>query len=221
MPQLTADVTWFNRTNDVQIRALLQPGTDFGLTDLQFAVTEPPRNTLQFFTDNQGVKTTGRYQAGVYYKLHGLAGFDDRLTFYGTKSDGNLNGNVSYNVPVNPWGGRVGVSYTQGKIKIVDGPVPPLDVTGKSDQVAVNFAQPVFVNEAGWCRRPAHSLRQLQQRFRRRRRHQRPHQQDHGRAFGQPLSAKLSRDLFAGFNSMDWHDKILASSATSTSPPAR
>lgn len=91
MPQLTNDVTRFNRTNDVQIRALLQPGTNFGLTDLQLAVTEPPRNTLQLFFDNQGVQTTGRNQGGVYYKLHGLAGIDDRLTFYGVKSEGNLN----------------------------------------------------------------------------------------------------------------------------------
>lgn len=121
VPQLTSDVTRFNRTNEVQIRALLQPGTDFGLTDLQLAVTEPPRNTLQIFADNQGVQTTGRNQAGLFYKLHGLAGIDDRLTFYGVTSEGNLNGNIAYNIPFNPWGGRIGVSYTQGAIKIVSG----------------------------------------------------------------------------------------------------
>lgn len=148
VPKLNRDVTWFNRTNDVQVRALLQPGTDFGLTDLQLAVTEPPRNTLQLFVDNQGVRTTGRGEAGVYYKLHGLAGIDDRLTFYGVKSEGNLNGNVAYNVPINPWGGRLGVSYTQGKIKIVQGPFTSLDVTGNSNQAGINFGQPLFVNDA-------------------------------------------------------------------------
>jgi hemolysin activation/secretion protein len=148
VPQLTNDVTRFNRTNDVQIRALLQPGADFGLTDLQLAVTEPPRNTLQLFYDNQGVQSTGRNQAGIYYKLHGLAGIDDRLTFYGVRSDGNLNGNVAYNVPFNPWGGRIGVSYTQGQIRIIDGAFANLDVTGKSNQASVNIAQPFFVNQS-------------------------------------------------------------------------
>jgi len=149
VPKLNRDVVWFDRTNDVQLRALLQPGTNFGLTDLQFAVTEPPMNTLQLFADNQGVETTGKNELGVYYKLYGLLGIDDRLTFYGVKSKGNLNGNVAYNVPVNPWGGRLGVSYTQGQIKIVQGPFVSLDVTGTSNQASVNFVQP-FVATENW-----------------------------------------------------------------------
>ncbi|WP_441235066.1 ShlB/FhaC/HecB family hemolysin secretion/activation protein [Bradyrhizobium sp. 930_D9_N1_4] len=147
VPKLNRDVTWFNRTNDVQIKALLQPGTSFGLTDLQFAVIEPPIDTLQLFTDNQGVENTGRWEGGAFYKRHGLFGVDDRLTFYGIRSDGNLNGNVAYSIPVNPWGGRVGVSYTEGKIKIIQGPFVALDVTGRSSQAAVNFSQPVWVTQ--------------------------------------------------------------------------
>lgn len=144
VPKLNRDVVWFNRTNDVQMRALLQPGTDFGLTDLQLAITEPPVNTLQFFADNQGVETTGKYQGGVYYRRHGLLGIDDRLTFYGVKAEGNINGNVAYNFPINPWGGRLGASYTQGDIKIIKGQFAALDVTGKSNQAAVNFGQPIY-----------------------------------------------------------------------------
>ncbi|MBR0783011.1 ShlB/FhaC/HecB family hemolysin secretion/activation protein [Bradyrhizobium iriomotense] len=147
VPKLNRDVIWFNRTNDVQIKALLQPGTSFGLTDLQFAVIEPPIDTLQLFTDNQGVENTGRWEGGAFYKRHGLFGVDDRLTFYGVRSDGNLNGNVAYSIPVNPWGGRVGVSYTEGKIKIVQGPFVALDVTGRSSQAAINFSQPVWVTQ--------------------------------------------------------------------------
>ena len=147
VPKLNRDVIWFNRTNDVQIKALLQPGSSFGLTDLQFAVIEPPVDTLQLFVDNQGVENTGRWEGGAFYKRHGLFGVDDRLTFYGVRSDGNLNGNVAYNIPVNPWGGRAGVSYTEGKIKIIEGPFVALDVTGRSSQAAVNFSQPVWVTQ--------------------------------------------------------------------------
>jgi hemolysin activation/secretion protein len=148
VPRLARDVTWFNRTSDPQIRALLQPGTSFGLTDVELATTEAPAHTLQFFTDNQGVKSTGRYQGGVYYKSAGALGFDDRFTFYGTTSQGNLNGSVSYNVPVNYWGGRLGVSYTQGAIRTVDGPFRALDITGESQVGSVNFSQPVFVTDS-------------------------------------------------------------------------
>ncbi|UEM16079.1 BamA/TamA family outer membrane protein [Bradyrhizobium barranii subsp. barranii] len=147
VPKLNRDVIWFNRTNDVQIKALLQPGTSFGLTDLQFAVIEPPVDTLQLFTDNQGAENTGRWEGGAFYKRHGLFGVDDRLTFYGVRADGNLNGNAAYSIPVNPWGGRVGVSYTEGKIKIIQGPFVALDVTGRSSQAAVNFSQPIWVTQ--------------------------------------------------------------------------
>jgi hemolysin activation/secretion protein len=147
VPKLGRDVTWFNRTGDAQIRALLQPGSSFGLTDVQLAVTEAPRNTLQVFTDNQGVKSTGRYQSGVYYHSSGALGFDDRFTFYGTAAQGNLNGTVSYNVPVNYWGGRLGASYTQGAIRVVDGPFRGLDVTGASQLGALNFSQPVLATD--------------------------------------------------------------------------
>lgn len=147
VPKLNRDVIWFNRTNDVQIKALLQPGTSFGLTDLQFAVIEPPVDTLQLFTDNQGAENTGRWEGGAFYKRHGLFGVDDRLTFYGVRADGNLNGNAAYSIPVNPWGGRVGVSYTEGKIKIIQGPFVALDVTGRSSQAAVNLSQPVWVTQ--------------------------------------------------------------------------
>jgi hemolysin activation/secretion protein len=147
VPQLTSDVTWFNRTNDAQIRILLQPGSSFGLTDVQLAVKEPAINSLQVFADNQGVKSTGANQIGSYYRHHGLLGVDDVFTFYGTKSEGNINGNVAFNVPVNAFGGRLGVSYTQGAIRIVNGPFETLDVKGGAKSGAVNFSQPLWADQ--------------------------------------------------------------------------
>ena len=147
VPKLKRDLVWFNRTNDAQLRALLRPGTSFGLTDLQLAVTEPPRNVLQLFYDNQGVETTGQNEGGMYYKLNDLLGIDDRLVLYGVKSEGNINGDVAYNFPIDPWGGRIGASYTQGAIKIVQGDYTDLDVTGRTNEVSVNFGQPLWATD--------------------------------------------------------------------------
>ncbi|MBN9003631.1 MAG: ShlB/FhaC/HecB family hemolysin secretion/activation protein, partial [Rhizobiales bacterium] len=210
VPQLTNDITRFNRTNEVQIRALLQPGTDFGLTDLQLAVTEPARNTLQLFYDNQGVHTTGRNQGGIYYKLHGLAGIDDRLTFYGVKSEGNLNGNVAYNVPFNPWGGRIGLSYTQGRIKIVQGTYEHLDVTGRSNQASVNIAQPIFTDQT-WLLQAigAYTYGNSETEFSR----VAVTDDRYGKTTG-GLSINLQGDSYSltfspAYNRIEWHDKIL------------
>jgi hemolysin activation/secretion protein len=146
-PGLSQRVAWFNRTSDVQVRALLQPGTDFGQTDVRLSVIEPARDTLQLFSDNQGVKATGLYEGGVFYRRHSLFGIDDRLTFYGIKSDGNLSGNVAYNVPFGLTDGRLGVSYSRGAIHIVDGALAALNQKGSSQTASVNLAQPVFVDE--------------------------------------------------------------------------
>jgi len=147
VPKISRDISWFNRTNDAQIRALLQPGSSFGLTDLQLSVTEPAVNTLQITGDNQGIQNTGKYQGSVFYRRHGMLGVDDRLTFYGVKAQGNLNSNVAYNIPVNTWGGRAAVSYTQGTIRIVDGVLVPLDVTGKSQVGSASLTQPFYADQ--------------------------------------------------------------------------
>jgi hemolysin activation/secretion protein len=210
VPQLNRDVIRFNRTNDVQLRALLQPGTDFGLTDLQLAVTEPPVNTLQIFIDNQGVQTTGKNEGGIYFKRHGLFGIDDRLTFYGVKSEGNLNGNGAFNVPFNPWGGRIGASYTQGRIKIVQGQFASLDVTGKSNQAAINVSQPFWVDET-WLLQAtgAYTYGNSESDFSAVPVTNDRYSKDTGGLSISAVGANYNVSLLPVYNSINWHDKIL------------
>lgn len=210
VPQLNRDVVRFNRTNEVQLRALLQPGTDFGLTDLQLAVTEPPVNTLQFFFDNQGVKTTGRDEAGVYYKRHGLFGIDDRLTFYGVKSKGNLNGNVAFNIPFNPWGGRVGASYTQGRIKIVQGQFATLDVTGTSNQAALNISQPFWTNDVWMLQATgAYAYGNSESDFSAVTVSNSRYAKSTGGLSLSAIAANYSLTISPVLNAVNWHDKVL------------
>lgn len=210
VPQLNRDVIRFNRTNDLQLRALLQPGTDFGLTDLQFAVTEPPANTLQLFADNQGVQTTGKGELGVYYKRYGLLGIDDRMTFYGVKSEGNLNGNVAVNVPFNPWGGRIGASYTQGRIKIIHGQFTTLDVTGKSNQAALNMSQPFFVDET-WLLQAtgAYAYGNSESDFAAVPVTNDRYSKDTGGLSISAVGTNYNVSLLPTYNSINWHDKVL------------
>ena len=148
VPAIERDVAWFNKSRNAQIQASLQPGANFGLTDIQLTVLEPPVNAIQVFADNMGVESVGQYQAGINYQRYGLWGHDDKLTLYGVGAQGNLNFNVSYNIPFNPWGGRAGVSATKGRIKIVSGPYALLKVDGDSMSVSANASQPLFVTSS-------------------------------------------------------------------------
>ena len=148
VPAIERDVAWFNKSRNAQIQASLQPGANFGLTDIQLTVLEPPVNAVQVFVDNMGVESVGQYEAGINYQRYGLWGNDDKLTLYGVGAQGNANLNLSYNMPFNPLGGRVGLSATKGRIKIVSGPYALLKVDGDSMSVAANASQPLFVTSA-------------------------------------------------------------------------
>ena len=149
VPALTDDVARFNKTGVAQVQAFLQPGAQFGMTDIQLAVTEPPVNALNLFIDNQGVRSVGNIEGGFLFQKYAPLGIDDKLTVYFVKSAGNTSGNVAYNVPFDLTGGRVGFSVSRGDIRVVDGPYRPLNITGDSTIAAFNASQPLFVN-ADW-----------------------------------------------------------------------
>ena len=147
LPRVSGDLARFNDTGLARIQALLKPGARFGLTDIELAVTEPPRNLLQVFLDNQGVSEVGRDEAGVLYQLYAPAGIDDRLTLYALKSRGNEMGSLAYNLPINASGGRAGISLSSGKIHDVSGIYQQLQVSGWSNSLSANLAQPVYVGQ--------------------------------------------------------------------------
>lgn len=145
-PALRSDVDRFNRTSTAQLQASLQPGAAFGLTDINLAISEPRRNTLQVFGDNLGVESVGEYEAGGLFQHYGLLGLDDRLTVYGLYSEGNLLGNAAYNLAISPYGTRAGLSYSRSAIRIVNGPFSDLDIDGTSETGALNVSHPVYNN---------------------------------------------------------------------------
>ncbi len=146
VPALNRSVALFNRTNEIQLRAQLRAGGQFGLTDIELAATEPARNIVQIFGDNQAGSSSGRYQAGLYWRHHGLFGIDDRFTFYGSATEGSLYGSGSFNIPVTPFGTRVGVSYSRNRYRVTDGPLVDLNSRGESQNGALNLSQPLFAS---------------------------------------------------------------------------
>jgi hemolysin activation/secretion protein len=149
VPQAARDITFFNKTNQAQLRLSLQPGATFGLTDLSLGITEPQQNSLQFFIDNEGVPSTGEIEAGAYFRGYDLLHIDDNLSLYATASQGSLAGTVSYDAPVSTFGTRLAGSYTRSAIKVVAGPDKPLDISGSSQAGSVTLSQ-ALVGTTDW-----------------------------------------------------------------------
>ncbi len=144
--RLTDDVARFNKTGFAQVQAFLQPGAQFGLTNIVYSVLEPPTNALDLFVDNYGVRSVGAFERGFLFQRYAPLGIDDKLTVYGIQANGNVSGSLAYNLPFNTTGGRIGLSYSQGAIRIINGPYRALDITGESRIGAVNLVQPLFVD---------------------------------------------------------------------------
>lgn len=148
VPKLENQVAWYNKGRLAQIQASLQPGVSFGLTNIDLSVLEPPTNLLQLFVDNQGVYSVGELQGGINFQHYGMLGIDDKFTFYGVGAHGNRNYNFAYDIPINPWSGRAGVSFSTGSIFVYKGAYRDLDIDGRSQNLAVNFSQPLVVTSA-------------------------------------------------------------------------
>ncbi|KRE08033.1 hypothetical protein ASE63_22165 [Bosea sp. Root381] len=146
-PALNRTVSVFNRINELQIRAQLGAGASFGLTDVDLALTEPPRNVVQLSYDNQGVLSTGRYQGILFLRHHNLLGIDDRLVLYGSRARGSILGSGSYTLPVSAWGTRLGASFTRSAYRIVNGAIRELRPDGISESASLTLSQPIFATD--------------------------------------------------------------------------
>lgn len=157
---LERDLVFFNRTNDVQLQGLLQPGAAAGLTNVLILAREPSRAGASVFADNNGVDSTGRNEIGATLNYRDLLGITDRLDAYVVKSRGNTDGYLSYSLPVDADDGRLGVNYSRNQINIINGPYQSLDITGHSWTGGLNFSQPLVATQ-DWLFSAAGSLSKI------------------------------------------------------------
>jgi len=146
--RLEAALVRFNRTNDVQLQAELKPGEQFGTTDLNIAVTEPPRQELRLTVDNFGATSTGVNRAGLSYINRSLLGFRDDLGLSTTQAYGQESYAATYGFPINTWGGRFNLGYYDTYTAIKNGSLASLNITGKSIAQIVSLRQPAYVDSS-------------------------------------------------------------------------
>jgi hemolysin activation/secretion protein len=142
---LERDIFYFNRTNDVQIRAELKPGQGFGLSDCLLTVEEPQNIQTTLFGDNAGSVNTGQYRYGLTWTDNSLFGNRDCLMVNPLWVEGTWAGSLSYSSPVNKFGTRLGFTYSRNQSNVISGPYASLDIVSNETDLGINLSHPFRV----------------------------------------------------------------------------
>ncbi len=139
-------LTYFNRTNDVRARAVLEPGAQLGTTDVKLDLTSPENSTTSFFFDNAGYDSIGRRRVGFSQRWASLSGHRDPLAAGGYWAAGTIAGYASYDYPVTVRGTRLGAAFSYDRIQVRSGPLAPLGVKGRFYDASLRWSRPLAVS---------------------------------------------------------------------------
>lgn len=141
---LQDELSRFNGLYEIDLLAGLQPGSEFGQTDVLIIPQERPRWMFGAFADNAGTETTGRERLGLTGTWRGLLGRDDRLFTYLSGARSSLSGSLGYNLPVNRRGGRLEASLSANDIEVTRGAFQDLDIEGRSYVANLSYRYPLL-----------------------------------------------------------------------------
>lgn len=148
LEDLQKDIVFLNQTTDLKVRAILQPGRQFGTTDVGLQVKEPEEERTTFFFDNAGRDAVGRERIGIIQRYASILGLRDPLTVGTFWANGTLDGFASYQLPVGPAGTRVGANVDFNHIHIMSGPLEKYAITGRSVDASIRVSQPLLVRRS-------------------------------------------------------------------------
>jgi len=138
----------FNLRNDVNLRAELAPGAEFGTTDIVLKAIEPPRFEADLGFDNAGAESVGEERATINLVARSLTGYRERLVAAGLFTDGSRTGSLLLEVPVWRRGTRVGVGFDASETEIDDDAFAGLDIGGNASTLTLQLAHPFVATPA-------------------------------------------------------------------------
>ncbi|MGM0603388.1 MAG: ShlB/FhaC/HecB family hemolysin secretion/activation protein [Bacillota bacterium] len=142
---LEDELFYFNVVNDINLKADLKAGEEFGTTDLVLNVFEPEKVKKSFFIDNRGRDETGIFRYGINYSNSSLTGNRDSLKVSAFASEGTEGGVISYSLPINRRGGRLNLSYNKNLSDILYGDFESISIEGEYEEYGAGISFPLIV----------------------------------------------------------------------------
>jgi hemolysin activation/secretion protein len=128
----------------VSVTGSLTAGQNTQETDVLVNVQDKPWVNGRIQIDNLGNKSTGANEVSVNAAINGLTGNADQLSVYSLYTEGLSFANVSYSIPLNYTGLRLGGSYSTLGYRIVDKDLQSLKGSGFANTWGLEATQPLI-----------------------------------------------------------------------------
>ena len=127
------------------ISATVVSGSGIGNNILEVDVQESDPFYVELSLDNLGSPTSGSFRRQLKVNHDNIFGFGDRIYAAYTNTDGrNSLDNLSYSFPLNSRNGTIGLSYSTGKLEVIEEPFAALDIDLSFAGLQVWLRQPVY-----------------------------------------------------------------------------
>lgn len=137
-----------NEYPGLNVRASLRPGAERGKTDILMTAQERSPITGMLDINNYGSRYTGPWKYGFELGYGSVAGFGDKVTLRGIKSDDDLTfSRFHYQTPVGGYGTKLGFSFSHSENGIGE-EFASLNASGQQSNWSVEINQP-FLKTAG------------------------------------------------------------------------
>lgn len=144
---LEDDLKTFNKNaRSIKLQAKLQPGEEYGTTDIILKAEEKFPYHFSASWDSFGRETTGLLRSGLMVSTDSLFGYQDRLTGAINMARSSFNPFVDYNIPINRKGTRVGGSYMYGKSKVTSGNYKDFNLNANTHVFSTYISHPLIEN---------------------------------------------------------------------------
>lgn len=136
-----------NDLPNIESKVVLSPGSKTGTTALALKVKEKPLINGYVSTDNHGLYSTGYYRFDGGININDPFGLGDQLSLrtQTTETGDAVAGWADYNLPINGYGTRLGINFSQLNYSLGRS-FTPLDADGLARTVGASLTHPLYLS---------------------------------------------------------------------------
>ncbi|MBR1648383.1 MAG: ShlB/FhaC/HecB family hemolysin secretion/activation protein [Alphaproteobacteria bacterium] len=143
--KLEENMLVYNRYNDnIEIKGSLAAGKKIGTTNVKIEAKEKAPYHLTAVADNAGRKTIGKNRAGLIASHDSLLGYRDKLSTGIYANRYSWTPFIDYNIPVNKYDGRIGVSFSHNEAEIGHGDYKDFNIESRSQNYSIYYTHPII-----------------------------------------------------------------------------